>query len=455
MKNTKILRWTVRLAVLAAVTMLAVMHQVKGGGPSGVANLHTICPLGGLETLYKFISEGGFIAKLAESNIILIAAVLLVTVFFGRFFCGWICSLGTLQDIFSKAGEKLGISRVKVAGRWDRFLRMIKFPVLLAMIYLTWKTGTLIISKADPFAAYGHIPAGWAELAEGYLAGFIILIVSLAGSIFIPRLFCRYLCPLGALIQIMSYTRLFRINRDNKTCISCGKCDKVCPVDIEVSKKETLSGGECITCYECVEACPTEPNALSTRLFGIQVKPLVAAVMALILFFGIIGMTRVTGIWKQLPQSSEAVLSGDVDNIRGWMSLSDVSEGFGLDIEEIYEATGLDRDLINPDIPLKEMDPILKKQGMDLDHSDIKEILMELAGREELISGSMTLTDIARKLELSLDEAREMLHVPGLPDDLPLRDLKDEYGFDMNEIREDALRYKAHKEHDCANCPGC
>ena len=92
----------------------------------------------------------------------------------------------------------------------------------------------------------------------GVLAIFIVLMV------FVSRPFCRTFCPLGAMYGLISRFAVLRLVVDNDTCIKCGRCDKVCPVDLDVVKE--AGGAECMACGDCIRVCPTD--AISRR-FGV------------------------------------------------------------------------------------------------------------------------------------------------------------------------------------------
>ena len=76
------------------------------------------------------------------------------------------------------------------------------------------------------------------------------------------RAFCKYLCPVTVFLKPMSYFSLLRVKCDKSRCISCGKCKKVCPMDVDMTdnSRKRKNGTECILCYECAKACPR--NAL-------------------------------------------------------------------------------------------------------------------------------------------------------------------------------------------------
>ncbi len=83
----------------------------------------------------------------------------------------------------------------------------------------------------------------------------LITFFVIIASIFISRFFCRGLCPLGAMYGLISRFAILRITLVKDSCIDCGKCDRVCPIELDVRKE--VGGSECISCGDCVKACPT------------------------------------------------------------------------------------------------------------------------------------------------------------------------------------------------------
>ena len=74
------------------------------------------------------------------------------------------------------------------------------------------------------------------------------------------RAFCKYICPITVFLKPMSYFSLLRIKCDKSKCISCGKCKKVCPMEVDVTDNsgKRKNGTECILCFECVKNCPKD-----------------------------------------------------------------------------------------------------------------------------------------------------------------------------------------------------
>jgi len=138
-KKNNLIRLLLLLAVLAGSTLLGLLHQygivVK---PPGV---DAFCPFGGLESLYALLTKGVLLRRIAWSSVILFTAVLLTAVFFRRSFCGHLCPLGTLQELFGMLGNKLFGKRLPVPGKIDNYGRLLKYAVLVGFIFFTWRLG--------------------------------------------------------------------------------------------------------------------------------------------------------------------------------------------------------------------------------------------------------------------------------------------------------------------------
>lgn len=93
-------------------------------------------------------------------------------------------------------------------------------------------------------------------LGELFTWKLAVLVIVVVLSIIVYRPFCKWLCPLGALYALFNRVSLFRMAVDKDKCISCGKCARVCKMDVDVTK--TPNHTECIRCGKCVTACPTE-----------------------------------------------------------------------------------------------------------------------------------------------------------------------------------------------------
>jgi len=448
--KTRNVRWLVQLGVLLFVTITGILHQRIGGGVDGVASVHALCPFGAIESFYSLVTRGEFIKKVFYSNIIFAAGTTALTLILGRIFCGWICALGTLQDIFGRIGMKIFKKRYNISKVLDKPLRYMKYVVLIGIIYFTWKTGQLIINSLDPFVAYSHISVGLEELLKEYAVGFGILVVMLLSSLFYDRLFCRYFCPLGAYYAIVGRFSLLKIKREVSTCIDCRKCDRRCPAALEISSvKGGDKSGECISCMNCIEACPTKKKSLEVSIVSKKLTANRAGMAGVGLFFGIILITKVMGVYRTGPSTLEGVLKGNPENIRGWMSIEEVAKGFGVQLDRLYLELGTNMDDLPPETSIKNSEGVLEVLGIKFDHDKIGEVITSLTAnkaqqggmeseedRKINLKGSMTLAEVSTKTGLTFGEIADILE---LSDDATgedtLKVMAAEQGIKVEEMR--------------------
>jgi polyferredoxin len=184
-------------------------HQVRGGGPNGSPSVEAYCPFGGIESLYQFITTGGLVRRIEPSAMILMAAVLLLTLIFSRGFCGWICPFGSVQEWLGLLGRKIFKRTYNPAGPWEKRLRYLKYLILGIIVAFSWHLGTLVFRPYDPFLAFFHLGQGFREMPYAYAALGVVLLDSLKHE----RFFCKYACPLGAVIGIVGKVGLTKIVR--------------------------------------------------------------------------------------------------------------------------------------------------------------------------------------------------------------------------------------------------
>ena len=244
-------RWV--QAGFLAVTLVAVF----GLG----ANAEAWCPFGGVEAAYEYVTAGTALCSLGVSNFYILAAVLLLTLLLKRAFCGYMCPIGTLSELLYDGAKRLGFKPKDPSGLVDRVLGLLKYPVLLYILYISWQAAELLFRGFDP--VYALISRHGKDIT---LWSYVVLGAIVVGSLFVRIPFCRWLCPMAAVMSPISRFGLFRIERHDDACTSCGLCDKVCPVGIPVSTVEVVSHARCTNCMECLEACP--PKAQGSLSFG-------------------------------------------------------------------------------------------------------------------------------------------------------------------------------------------
>jgi len=254
------LRTIFHLAVLGgAVALLA--RGMNGLTPN---TCETYCPFGGVAALYSLIRYRGYTCALSEMNVAMLVSLVVLTLVAKKSFCSWVCPLGTLQEWLGRLGRR-------VFGRWfripdgiDAWLIGLRYVALVLVLGLTWTVwqGDLGFRAYDPF----YILFTWGG-HETLRLSFLIVVGVLGIALVVPFFWCRYLCPLGAVMDPLSRFGALRIRRDSGTCIDCGVCDAVCPHRIPVSSVEEVTARNCTNCLECVVECPEE-GALSISLCG-------------------------------------------------------------------------------------------------------------------------------------------------------------------------------------------
>lgn len=264
----KPIRTSIQIFFFILVLLISLGHSLDEAGVSipliQGASLHAVCPFGGVVSIYQYLTAGSFTQKIHDSSFILMILVFVTAILFGPVFCGWICPFGSVQEWFGKIGRKLFKKRYNnfIPGKIDRILRYLRYVVLLWVLIMTAVSTKLIFSDFDPYYALFNFWTG-----EVAITGFAALGAVLVLSIFVERPFCKYACPYGAVLGLSNLFRIFKIRRNNETCISCSKCDKACSMNIEVSSTKNVLNHQCISCFACTsdDSCPVpETVTIST-----------------------------------------------------------------------------------------------------------------------------------------------------------------------------------------------
>jgi polyferredoxin len=276
----------VRLAV-QAVLFLLFIFLVVATRQSWVPAAHDIFfnldPLAGIASM---LASRSWIAPMALGVIIIILAVVA-----GRAWCSWICPLGTVLDW--TPSRRPGRKKLDIHPNWRYIKYFFLFTILFAAL-----AGSLTLIVLDPITVLFRTVAGvvlpglgWLlETTENWLYGFGALQTALEGfdrvvrgwlitgqpfflpnlaiaGLFVmvlvlnvvrPRFWCRYLCPLGALLGLLSRIAPFSHHVNTEKCISCNRCAVTCPTGaIDPKQQFAANAAECTTCLECMEICPT------------------------------------------------------------------------------------------------------------------------------------------------------------------------------------------------------
>lgn len=208
----------------------------------------SVCPLKTWQLL--FLLKGGIVSGLTSFLIFLIP--ILVVLIFGALFCGWVCPLGGIQEIWWKIGRKIKPLRltqnyfIKFNLKRLSFLKYL-FLILIILAVIIWKKP--VLCGLDPFGllfGYFKNPVAWVSLAVFAILALIIF-----------RPFCRFFCPFGALLSLLSKISIFQIKIDKQKCQQCNLCQKICWIEA-IDKNFKVNQADCSRCGECLIKCPAK-----------------------------------------------------------------------------------------------------------------------------------------------------------------------------------------------------
>ncbi len=312
--HSQLLRRTVQALFLSLNLWIGVQFYIwvryyESGGrtwfadrPAGVEGW---LPLASLMNL-KVLALGGGISRIHPAGTFLLIAFLAMSLLFRKSFCGWICPVGTISEYLSKPGRKLfrrnSSLRPAFTGRLPRAadiaLRSVKY-ILLAFFLFAVATMPVLAIRQFLDSPYGVIDdvKMLNFFREIGLTGVIVLTVLVAGSVAVQNFWCRYFCPYGALMGLVSMFSPLRIRRNADLCIDCAKCAKACPAALPVDRLVTIKSAECLGCLECVSACPAEGALFLSAPRHKRFPAWALATGVAILFISTYSYARWTGHW--------------------------------------------------------------------------------------------------------------------------------------------------------------
>ena len=289
-----LLQWGVLIALVVFITGLIPSEEA--------VDPEAYCPMGGLQALATYLANNSLPCSMSSLQVMMGIALLAAVVLFSKLFCAYICPLGTVQDLISKARNAMHIKSVKVRNGsiLDKVLRIVKYALLFWIFYMTVEASELFCKNIDPYYA---IATGFKGEITLWMSIVSICLVVL-GSFLIDMFWCRYLCPLGAISNTLKFwlwigvlfgayyvadvlganipwavllggfciagylleilharpkLQVLKLQKNMATCNNCGLCAKKCPyhVDIKSFRNGTVDSVDCTLCGECVAVCNT------------------------------------------------------------------------------------------------------------------------------------------------------------------------------------------------------
>ncbi len=177
----------------------------------------------------------------------------------GVFFCGWVCPFGAVQDWLAWIARKIHLPRFQIPWKYQRFLQLSRY-IWAGLITFAGVHYAFLSARFYFNDNLFHNMLTWTSGLT--LATFLII------GLFVDRPFCNYFCMKGAMDGLMSIIRPISIKRDNKLCIHCHLCDRICPMNVRVEHTNFVRHPNCINCMKCVGVCPKK--CLSLRLMQLR-----------------------------------------------------------------------------------------------------------------------------------------------------------------------------------------
>ncbi|MGI2261087.1 4Fe-4S binding protein [Shewanella sp. GXUN23E] len=276
---------------------------------------------GGIEV--RAISQYGYFDREHPAAAVMLGAVLLSGLLCKRAFCGWACPLGLAGEYIHKLRVKLLPGEYEPPKWLDWPLRMVKYLLLAFLVYVVIGMPVQMLPM--------YLGGEYHKVADLKMAHFFVspgtvtlicfgVILSLAA--WRRQAFCRYLCPYGAALGLLSLLSPLKIRRNENQCIKklkgipCSKCTRACPVGIKVDELTTVHSDECQACLRCVAACPRKEALALSLPSGQRLSHRGLAIMLLVILFALPMLAYLLGYWEsQTPAELRLYLMQHLDKI--------------------------------------------------------------------------------------------------------------------------------------------
>ena len=201
-----------------------------------------------------------FLPALLAMNFIVVAALIIITLLFGRIYCSVICPLGILQDIYTWLGGKFKKNRFSYV-KEHKWLRYSVLAIFIICLIIGFAPITTLLA---PYSTFGRIVTSIfvKNLTVSIIAWVAMLILGVLAFLY-GRAYCNSICPVGTILSFFSRFSLFRVRFDESKCKHCGLCEKNCKARAIDSKTGTIDYSRCVVCGDCIEKC--KGNALRFR----------------------------------------------------------------------------------------------------------------------------------------------------------------------------------------------
>jgi polyferredoxin len=319
-KRTNLPRIIIQWGVIAFVVILALTPFINNYTP----DFEAYCPFGGIQALSSYFLNNSLACTMTSAQIAMGIMLIIGILLFSKLFCAYICPIGTISEWLGTLGDKFKV-RITIKGVTDKIFRSLKYILLFITFYFTLESNELFCKKFDPYYA---VSTGFSMDVVLLYASFAIALV-IIGSVFIRLLWCKYVCPLGAVSNIIKFSWFFigvigiyiillklglsihyawplgiasvggylleifgekltfasvaKITRNEITCTDCQLCSRRCPQAIDVANLKVVNDIDCNLCSECIIVCPVKDTLQINKRTNLKWLPVVATVCLIVI----------------------------------------------------------------------------------------------------------------------------------------------------------------------------
>jgi len=251
---------------------------------------------GAVHLWFGWLAKIQLVPAILAVNVIIIIALALLTLLFGRIYCSVICPLGVMQDGISYvSGKRKG---KKSRFRYSKAISWLRYSALGVFVASLVAGIPAVFALLEPYSAYGRIAsnlfaplyrwgnnllAWFAERADSYafystdvwVKSWIVFGVAVVTLIVVGilawrngRTYCNTICPVGTFLGFLSRVSLFKPTFDTEKCTKCGVCARNCKSSCIDSKNMTIDQSRCVTCFNCIDKCKFGAMKYEPRKFG-------------------------------------------------------------------------------------------------------------------------------------------------------------------------------------------
>ncbi|MBK6766468.1 MAG: 4Fe-4S binding protein [bacterium] len=303
--------WTARHVVQISFALLNVVlgiqfwffvRALEDGGtgplPPRPAGVEGWLPISGLMGVIDWFARGD-LNLIHPASAILTLCFIAVAFLMRKSFCSWLCPVGTISEGLALLGRKL-FGKTWLLPRWlDYSLMTIKYILLGLFLFAFFVMGAAGIASfmSSPYNQLADVKMLLFFVEIG-IVGIVVIAILMIGSVFVEGFWCRYLCPYGAMLGLVSWASPLKIRRNVETCIDCDRCTKACPSRLPVATKLRIVSPECTGCLKCENVCPIQDciTIAPTPRTKFNAKQFALTVLGIWLAFVLVA--KVAGVWN-------------------------------------------------------------------------------------------------------------------------------------------------------------